>query len=713
MNELYKKKLLTKNILVGADEKYENYKASNYLLYTKCNTIVTKGMEYITLDTVKFLSSALGIGTAYPYYRNFPKSVIEEDEFTLRVDQLCSYVFGLKHSIIEGETISRVPVDVKEAMDTKKQMVCITEIEAYKELKIIALKLLESTRPLNSDDIEFVRQLIFDCILDPADIKEIKGIKNAIRLLAETKDDYFIRFIHTSDVLKLVEVIECKLYGRHTPNKLRITGSNLRFVKHVLEATVDNPFRYDPDRCVSKRKTWVGLLNRMHVGPNSSSDKLLEFNETIRDKKFRSSMSVFEELMKTGPEEAVKYLVKQEGQTMVQRHIVYILSRLSDMELDVMKRILNIAFRDSNNAISMLQLYKSIHKLGVNNNSPRIFSFTKNELAKNHIETYEEMSKRKSYLSNTTRIYIQYAIYTYLQEKFDGCLGNVYIDGNIENITLPLSVEATNNSINSLPTGSRISIPEGRFLRVFNAWSKADDLDISLVAYFKNGEKKTVNWRSNTYDYKDMILFSGDETQGYEGGAEYFDLDLEKLLENDFKYLVLGSNVYSGDVFDNIESYGGFMIRNNMEVASLKLVDIGNHRRGTARRQYSKALYEEIYDIKTVCNRYKMSGSSRSNKILAVDVEKREVVWLNISESSQNRVVDENRSDWLLEYIEMASHLNMGTFVDIAGLNITDDINKADTIVTSDNNYDVSSLPDNTELIRPCDTDKILSVLNS
>ena len=72
---------------------------------------------------------------------------------------------------------------------------------------------------------------------------------------------------------------------------------------------------------------------------------------------------------------------------------------------------------------------------------------------------------------------------------------------------------------------------------------------------------RTMSWASNKE--RSAITYSGDETSGFNGGSEYFDINMNLFREAfpDARYLIFNANIYSDETFNNIYCTAGYMER--------------------------------------------------------------------------------------------------------------------------------------------------------
>ena len=111
-----------------------------------------------------------------------------------------------------------------------------------------------------------------------------------------------------------------------------------------------------------------------------------------------------------------------------------------------------------------------------------------------------------------------------LKANLGGKLGKVYIDPDMKNYALPIQETASQGGFGVLTRGSRIRIPETKKLRAFTYWEKVDDIDLSVFGLDEYNKLREFSWRTMAHSQSEAITYSGDKTDGYNGGSEYFDI---------------------------------------------------------------------------------------------------------------------------------------------------------------------------------------------
>ena len=181
------------------------------------------------------------------------------------------------------------------------------------------------------------------------------------------------------------------------------------------------------------------------------------------------------------------------------------------------------------------------------------------------------------------------------------------------------------------------------------------------------------------------ITYSGDETSGFRGGSEYFDIDIEtfRRMYPGIKYLIFCDNVYSGQNFNTCVCRAGYMLRD--------IEDSG-----------------EVFEPKTVKTSFTVDCDSRFAYLFAIDLAANDFIWLNVARDSSVNVAGNTALGFLTRYFNVTSVMNMYEFFSMAAGEVVEDISEADVAVT-DAPADVN---ENTEIIRSCDTERVMALMN-
>lgn len=683
--------LFAHHILVsdGNTAEEKDYSDALFLLYDRYGILIDKGQELVNRSVYFDAASHFNGGCSYTaFYKGFPKSVIELSSEELITDQLYSYyktyVKGdfsqATHSVFEQE-IQRV------ALNCDIVPSHFTVIHADDVMNVatqFADGLCASTRPLNSEQLRFLDTLILEYDYRP---QNIASKNTAINLILFYRHNsvwtYFTKFIEITDVLKVVEA-----YQRNTPGKgynlkkLHFDSSDCKFFGNMIDILFEkNPDSNTVIACYERKKLWNGFLHHIHyVG---KTDRTKNWVNSIRNHEKRSAMSKVEYFISTGDIQiAADVLNDAHGIGAVIRNLNYFLSRCQSLEQ--IEYLVNMISK-TNNPILLMQLLLSYSDEKISNK--RVFTFTHNGITKHHMETDDEFDRRKSEISLLIRNAVKFTLSHALDEIYGKLnVGRVYVGEDVEKVALPIYSNTGESGYGILTPGSRIKL-NGNIIRAFTYWEKVNDVDLSVIGLDKDFKRSgEFSWRTMGWDGHQgtAITYSGDVTSGYNGGSEFFDIniDLFKQKYPNNRYLIFSNNVYSGVPFKNFVCRAGYMIRDDAESG-------------------------EIYEPKTVKTSYNITAESISARLFMIDLETRELVWLNLTDMDAI-IAGESSCDHLKKYSEVGNIYNYKYLFSRIG-KLTEKAEDAFIVITDE----PIEIKDNQILIHSYDTEKVIQYLTN
>ncbi|MCR4689834.1 MAG: hypothetical protein K5739_00610, partial [Lachnospiraceae bacterium] len=235
--------------------------------------------------------------------------------------------------------------------------------------------------------------------------------------------------------------------------------------------------------------------------------------------------------------------------------------------------------------------------------------------------------------------------------------------------------------------GSRIRVDVGeKKLRAFTYWEKVDDIDLSVFGISEEGRRIEFSWRTMAGNNSKAITYSGDQTSGYNGGSEYFDIDLDafKIRYPDIRYLIFCDNVYSRVPFDKCICRAGYMTRDRNDSG-------------------------EVYEPKTVQSAFRIDCNSMFAYLYGFDLETNELIWLNMARDSSAGVAGTTDMGFVLDYFGITRIINVHSFFEMMATELVDDRSEAEVVITDKE----CETPDGAEVIREYDFEKMIALMNS
>ncbi|MBR6273803.1 MAG: hypothetical protein IKR27_02195 [Lachnospiraceae bacterium] len=691
MNEIFKNFLFDKHIFVSENNVREGQKSPENTfsaLFSLANLFGIKITENAELADLKMLETAkynIAVRVPEPFYRNFPKSARELTKDQLLFDQLVHYTvtygFGCftepGHSLFESD-FKRLAFKEKTPV---KDFVILDETAAYEKLKGYVDDLLSGTRPLSGSSYDVVLEYIKLFNYMP---EKIASKNTVMDLLNDTRNMFFARFLVLSDVIKLVDTINYYVYKSENPKKLNLRNRDRKFITAVIdELTADKKF--DLVNCYEKKALWNGLLHHIHYNAkNANSEKLLN---AMRNKGNESVYSAFEgKMAEKDIKGSVDVILDGKGSGALLRNLDYILSRCeSDEELDYVLEKMG-----TKNLIILFQLYVKYSNELDNRDvavpaGRRSFTFLKHERLVVHNEQPEEAAKRKSIVKPETAKIVREKLLENIKRLLKNRLGKVYIDPDMARYALPLQEATAQGGFGVLTKGSRLPVDMSKKVRGFTYWEKVNDIDLSVIGLDNEGKQYEFSWRTMADNQSEAITYSGDETSGYNGGSEFFDInvDLFRAANPNVRYLIFCNNVFSGCPFCACVCRAGYMIRD--------IEDSG-----------------EIYEPKTVDTSFTINCDSTFAYLFALDLHKSELIWLNIAKKSNTRVAGNTPLYFLTDYFGVTDYINVESFFAMMATERVDDPADADVVVTNK----TLELPEGKEAVREYDFEKMMRLMN-
>ena len=655
---------------------------------------VTGYLELATLEMLKVAQRNIGCDVPEPFYRGFPKSVFELTPAELAIDQFLHYfrTYGLGDFSERGHSLFETyheRLDFDEDVNYK-DFAIITPDEAKAALDDAVRGFLASTRPLSSFSYSFV-QAYFEtwpeCTIDACASKD-----TAVSLLLDTRNVELASLIKLSDVIRMVEWL-LERTGRQTLSKLNLRNCDRVFITAVIDRLFELKHA-DVGNCLEKRRVWCGILHHLHYKP--TCDEARAFCDAIRNKDQRSAYSAMERCLAEGDVRgATDALRKAKGPGAVLRHQNHLLSRI-DLDSDSERARKDIAYVlnacMTTNKIMLIQLMIAggsssfAHK-----ESPRYFKFTHLGKMRMHEETPKEASRRKSQLSPA----IGEIIDTWLQDQFTAAckdtLGKVYVADEMKTAALPLFEASSMDGFETLPCGTRIPLPKDKVIRAFTYWEWVDDIDLSCFLFDGMKKRKELSWRTMSDEQSEAITFSGDETSGYRGGSEYFDVNIPLIAKthgNEWRYLIFTDNVFTYNTyFDDCTCRAGYMLRD--------IEDTG-----------------QVFEPATVETSFPITCTSSMAYLFALDLADPALIWLNIARDSNLNVAGtDNSLGAIIGHLNVTDTMNVHKFASALATEVVDTVEEAD-VVFSNEDAETLGLREDQELIHAYDTARLIELLN-
>lgn len=672
MHDILKKYLFDKCILVNDTNDNKDYKAVLLALANKLGIQIVEGEKKLNIDIFKYASKMMGENIPLPFYEGFPESVLKLTVDELQLDQLIHYIITYGqgdfstpgHSLLE-ENIKRNAFS--EFYQIKKFRVLSLD-EAIEYLYSVMDDMASNSRPLTQAQYDVFLLMYEEYGYLP---KNFKSKDILARLYLDTNKDIFIAYFELNDVLRILGYIQNDYYRKSELLPLNLKNCHRKIITNLIDKITER--NSNIDYCYEKKKYWNILLHHIHYKPKNECGK--ELLKAMRGNENKSVYSIMENRINNGDVlGALDIVIKEKGNGEALRHLDYFFSRAEKNEI---KEILNRI--NMKNPIILLQLYYHYNSY---ERKYRVFTYTRYNLLYSYKEHKDEYNKRKSFIKSPIRKILLKYIYDELKLILKDRVGKVYIDPEMKNIAFPIKEDISNIGYGVLPKGSRIKLNDNNVIRAFTYWELVNDIDLSVLGITNDGKIKEFSWRTMAFNQQKGIVFSGDQTSGYNGGSEYFDIDIKEFKKDNPNVLklIFIDNVYSAITFKDIVCRAGYMERESISSG-------------------------EIYEPKTIKTAFTINGDSFVVYLFAIDLVNNEFVWLNTNKNSFNIIAANEEFDFIEKIFKYRDIFSLYDFFNLCG-SVVDNIEEADLIVSD--SYDNNDK----DIIHSYDIERILAILN-
>ena len=481
-------------------------------------------------------------------------------------------------------------------------------------------------------------------------------------------------------MIRCVDELNYRKYENENIKKLNLKNADRKTVAKLIDRLVEAE-NANVTECFEKKALWSGLLHHIHYRPKTEKGE--KFVALMRGKENLSVYSAFEKAMAAyDVETATECLLKGKGTGALLRRLNYLLSRCKDEQdvAAVLKRL------RTGNGILLIQLLHQYANYGTEER--RTFLFTKHEKLRKHTETEQEKSRRRSEIPTQLIPTLVSTIRKNLREVYKGRLGKVYLDEKMKKMALPLQETTSQGGFGVLPKGSRLPLEKGKKIRAFTYWEKVDDIDLSAIGLCDDGRMIEFSWRSMYENQGEAIAFSGDQTSGFHGGSEFYDVHFGHFKKKypKVRYLIFCNNVYSCSSFKDCECRAGYMMRDEKDSG-------------------------EIFEPKTVQSSFTIDCDSRYAYLYAIDLKEKEFVWLNVANDSNVNVAGTVDVAFVKRYLETTNVISVYDLIEMSALELVTLPDEADVIVSDDDTL-AKNAKDGVEIIHSYDFEKLVALMN-
>ena len=639
-------------------------------------------------DIIPVLNEMVGNHVNHrPMYPNFPKQVMEMEEAELYINAIIHYITTYLYRVSEENFPTWFPEyeekykKIERPEFPEDRNLTLIELGNKADFRSIFTELLSSNASISEYDKDVIRFFIENNYYNEKSIPEKIPQKEQLALLVgelykNNKDIGILsKSIKTAtDVLRVAVIMsdgDVSL-SKNTRFK-KFNRRDRRTLLNLLNNVTNNPL----EDMYRHRMQWIRLGEIIHPGEYKErfTNAFINFQKLRNVNKIQSFAGKVNYLLDNGHLGDALNLLKTRPGEYVKR-IDYLLRNF-----DPMKVSNNLDIETLSNVSTPVLLRAYGHFKNRNSeNDVRVF-FPKGNIAKAFVKENDLPYIGRIY-TNEVLNNIEKALYSRF-ENLEG-MGKVYIDDKLKNIKVPFSDRSAAESLTTIPRGSKFDMPKENTIRFFIHWRNLNvkdykyykgtvvDLDLSCIFYKDNWDISTHISYTILKNNSLNACHSGDITNGKGGASEFIDFDVNDAKRKGIRYIVPSVLSFTHQPFENIpDCFFGWM-----------------------GREYPNS--GEIYEPLSVKNKINLTGESKINVPMVIDLWEEKIFWADLDMSNAKMVNNvESNKGGLIDLAKATIYDEKPSIYDLLSFHIisradevVDDPEDADIVFTMDNIFD-------------------------
>ena len=585
--------------------------------------------EYF-VHMLKVTDDAYGYRSYKPFYKNFPKEVMEADTATLVINAILHYISGgtiVPESNANEDLYAPIAGLFKNAVRMNSAFVRIVHPATVEDFFGIAKNLISANTSISANDKEFLRVAIAaDASIVPDEMphKENKAVVIASMLSAGIMEHKLYMGISTpTDVLRIAVALSEGDVSLKVPCRFKSFPRNIR--KWIMDMMECMPGAMEEDM-LKYRERWLRIGERIH--PNAfrhdEYERAIDAFDVLRNNEnsiVSFASKVERAFMAKKCEQLLDLLSTKPGY--FARELHHMLKTFPNNHYAIAVRFAAVV---NNVATPVLFQVKSYYQNKLFQNGTGIY-FPKGNTQRIFVRTDCETISIQDEIVNLIVLACEHGIASQFRAKYVDEYNEekkVYIDPTLKDYLIPFSQRSASKALRVVPRGSKMAMDDNQYIRPFIHWmngKERTDVDLSIAFLDKNYKLiDTVSY----YELRNAYaVHSGDYTNAPapEGACEFVDINTEKALANGVRYAALMVHAYTQEPFREIpDCYVGYMTIESKEYD----VDYNKH--------------HNPYKIENVRMKMDISNDGQYVMVCAFDLENKGVYWCDVAGMAEQRI---------------------------------------------------------------------------
>lgn len=592
--------------------------STNVVDNLKC--LSNKQVELFYNSLIKNLKVLRGANVKFtPMYPNFPQQVMDMSEAELYTNAKIHYTGdAIGYRIMpQYDTLSREALSLFD-----EQPLEVLSVGEKEDVFNIFSSMLKSNSSLSPEDKGFIEWMVVNESSDmkkyvPDSIPFKENLTYFISLVLQNNINpgSIFNLIKTpTDVLRLITALSGGDISLSENTKyINFTRKHRRFFLSLINSSCGGNHQSIAEDMMRHKNKWLRVGEKLHPGQYGNNytaasiafglirkDKVETFNSFIEKCLLNNNVNNRKELLKSlssRPGDFARRLDHVLRTASSTKHLNNTLSAFEKVADKVASPILLNLISHFNNRL--------------NAEDTRVF-FPKGNTAKAFTIKNELKALSKNTVTKINNICYNSLVNELKTKSF---LGKVFIDPVLSEYVVPLKQRNASTSSKTIARGSNLSLDKNKDVIRFFLWWKNEengnrvDIDLSAMIYDDNWKYKEhvsyTNLKSSTY----KAAHSGDITSAPNGACEFIDIDLNSVYKSGGRYIVPVVCSFTGQQFSSLpECFAGWMMRTSVGKQT-----------------------GEIFEAKTVVNKFDVESSSTVSVPAIIDCRDKKSLWMDLA----------------------------------------------------------------------------------
>ena len=310
---------------------------------------------------------------------------------------------------------------------------------------------------------------------------------------------------------------------------------------------------------------WLLLSERLHPGEYFKKyPKAAEFFLILKDNKSRQSYKTWYGILQDKYNKAediveiAKFIAKRPGELVRRFDSLLRRASLVGKEYEVFEVFLDTDGMKNKTLTELLAYYDKR-----NSGAPRLVSL-KGSRSRKALTPLQPLSQ---HMIETIRDFIERKILINIDKAItekDLVGQTVYLDPTLKSMPVPIGMR---ENIGVVPAGTRIPIGDKNYIRMFIHWIQKDrneDLDLHGILYKDDTTWTNIGFNSGFKTGSGSACHSGDVLNRPGDCSEFIDLNIERLADEGWKYVVMDVCNFKGRGFNTLDNWLGYITYNSV-----------------------------------------------------------------------------------------------------------------------------------------------------